>query len=121
MREHKSNHFKKEYKILRMFYKLQFFKKSLKEDIFPGEDDSHTFIETINLTMILSLSSLRKLEAYSGKTLFEYSVLTMSNNDKYYLNPKSFFDLTKAMSNSSFDTTSVSSSGNVTVEVIKGL
>jgi hypothetical protein len=48
----------------------------------------------INLEFILSLSELRRFTLpFSGQYVDSYALLTMSNNDRYYIKAPSYTDL----------------------------
>jgi len=80
-----------------MFFRLHFFKKS-SNGICADDFKNKTETDTINLKMILSLSDVQKFETpLSGRYVGDYAMLTMSNNDKYYLHEKSFADLSNAI------------------------
>lgn len=82
-----------------MFFKLHFFKKSDNGICANDFKYKQKHIETINLKMILSLSDLLIFEKpLSGDYVGNYALLTMSNNDKYYIDEKSFADLSNAIS-----------------------
>ncbi len=55
--------------------------------------------DTINLKFLLSLSDLQKFETpLSGRYVGKFALVTMSNNDKYYIDEDSFADLSEALS-----------------------
>src|SRR5690606_18753900 len=84
--------------LVTMFFRLHFFKKS-NNGICADDFKNKTEIDTINLKMILSLSELLKFETpLSGRYVGKYAMLTMSNNDKYYIHENSFADLSNAIS-----------------------
>ena len=81
-----------------MFFKLHFFKKT-SNGICANDFKNKTEIDTINLKMVLSLSNLQKFEMpLTGNYVGNYALLTMNNNDKYYLHENSFADLSNAIS-----------------------
>jgi len=76
-----------------MFYKLLYFKKS--QDGICGEDfKNEQKTETINLKFLLSLSGLIKYEnPFSGRFVGNFAIVTMSNNDRYFIDMNSFFNV----------------------------
>jgi len=85
-----------------MLFKLRFFKQSqigICADDFKNEKK----ITTINLKFLLSLSDLQKFETpLSNRYVGKYALVTMSNNDKYYIDENSFFDLSETLSKMPF-------------------
>lgn len=80
-----------------MLFKLNFFKKS-QTGVCADDFKNTKYIDTINLKYLLSLSDLQKFETpLSGKYVGEFALVTMSNNDKYYIDENSFADLSKAL------------------------
>ena len=80
-----------------MFYKLLYFKKS--QDGICGEDfKNKQEIETINLKFLLSLSGLIKYEnPFSGCFVGCFATVTMSNNEKYFIDENSFYNVSNAI------------------------
>lgn len=78
-------------------HELHYFHKSKKGicgDDFNNKEQS----DLINLSFILSLSELLRFELpFSGKFVGEYAVVTMSNNEKYYIGEGSFIGLRDAI------------------------
>lgn len=57
-------------------------------------------VDTINLNFVLSLSSLLQfLKPLSGSYVDNYAEVIMSNNDVYYIDEKSFEDISAAITN----------------------
>lgn len=75
-----------------MFYKLIFFQKS-EGGICSLDFKQKQKICTINLSLVLSLSDLLAFHEFRSGFISEYALLTMMNNDKYYLKKDSFIDL----------------------------
>jgi hypothetical protein len=79
-------------------FKLHFFKKS-QNGICADDFKNAKEIDTINLKYLLSLSDLQKFETpLSGRYVGKFALVTMSNNDKYYIDENSFADLSEALS-----------------------
>jgi len=63
-----------------MFYKLHYFKKS--EDICADDLKNEILIDTINLSLVSSLSDLRQFRLpFTGQYRGKYALLTMNNGD----------------------------------------
>lgn len=78
-------------------YKLHYFKKS-QEGICADDFKNEKEIATINLKLLLSLSDLQKFETpLSGRFVGKFAIVTMSNNDKYYIDENSFVNLSKLL------------------------
>jgi len=79
-----------------MLYKLHYFNKS--DGICANDFNNTIKFELINLSFILSISELLDFRTpLSGRFVDKYGVLTMSNNDKYFINEKSFTELNNAI------------------------
>lgn len=80
-----------------MFYKLHYFQKS-KEGICADDFKNEEKTYTINLKMVLSLSDLIEFETpFTRRYVGDYALLTMANDDKYYINERSFQNLTEVL------------------------
>ena len=76
-------------------YKLYYFSKS-KYGICGSDFENERKMVLINISLILSLSDLMKFNLpLSGEYLEDFALLTMQNNDKYYIDVSSFNDLNK--------------------------
>lgn len=79
-----------------MFYKLHYFKKS--EDICADDLKNEILIDTINLSLVSSLSSLRQFRLpFTGQYRAKYALLTMNNGDRYFIDEGSFADVSNAI------------------------
>lgn len=79
-------------------YKLHYFRKS-QTGICADDFKNAKKVDTINLKLLLSLSDLQKFETpLSGTYIGKFALVTMSNNDKYYIDENSFADLSEALS-----------------------
>lgn len=79
-----------------MFYKLHYFKKA--DSICADDLKEKNQIDTINLSLVSSLSDLKKFHLpFSGDFKGNYSLLTMNNGDRYYINENSFADVSEAI------------------------
>lgn len=79
-----------------MFYKLHYFKKA--NSICADDLKETNQIETINLLFVSSLSDLKKFYLpFSGDFRGNYAFLTMNNGDNYFIDEKSFADVTDAI------------------------
>jgi hypothetical protein len=79
-------------------YKLHYFKKS-QTGICADDFKNATEVDTINLKLLLSLSDLQKFRGpLTGKYIGKFALVTMSNNDKYYIDENSFVDLSETLS-----------------------
>jgi len=75
------------------FHQLHYFKKS-QNGICADDFTNKEQLDTINLMFILSLSDLLNFDLpLSGKHVGQYALVTMSNNDKYYIWRNSFMYL----------------------------
>jgi hypothetical protein len=75
-----------------MFYKLHYFKKS--HSICANDLQEKIKVDTINLSFVSSLSDLQKfITPFSNNFSGEYALLTMNNGDRYYIDKKSFEDI----------------------------
>lgn len=78
-------------------YKLSYLRKSesgLCGDDFKRPERS----DMINLNLLISLSDLQDFELpFSGKFVGKYAIVTMSNNDCYYINEQSYLDFLKVL------------------------
>lgn len=75
-------------------FRLHFFKKSSTTSLCSADFENKQEVETINLKFLLSLSDMQKFSLpLSGKYIADYALVTMSNNDKYYIDKKSFDNL----------------------------
>lgn len=75
-----------------ILYKLHFFKKGtgLCADDFNNKE----YFENINPEFILSISGILSFNTpLSKRYVGEYAIVTMSNNDKYFIKSGSFIDL----------------------------
>ncbi len=80
-----------------MLYKLSYFKKS-QSGICANDFKNKKEVDTINLNFLLSLSELQRFETpLSGRYVEHFAIVTMSNNDTYYIDTTSFEDLSKAL------------------------
>lgn len=76
-----------------MFHKLKYI---IKTDGGVCADDLRQDIKTvtINKKFILSLSDLtRFIKPFSNDFITDYAIVTMSNNDRYFINKESFNDI----------------------------
>ena len=82
-------------------FKLQFFQKS-QNGICAKDLQNNQQAENINLKFLLSLSDLLRFETpFTGCFVGNYAVVTMSNNDRYFIDEKAFYDLSDAVSGES--------------------
>lgn len=73
-----------------MFYKLQYVTKS-ETGICGSDFDDNRKEDNINTSLILSISSLMEFKLpFSGRFICNYALVTMSNNDKYYIDEEEF-------------------------------
>ncbi len=80
-----------------MLYKLSYFKKS-RSGICANDFKNKKEVDTININFLLSLSGLQRFEMpLSVKYVEDFAIVTMSNNDTYYIDKTSFEDLSKAL------------------------
>lgn len=80
-----------------MLFKLHFLRKS-QNGICADDFQNAKEIDTVNLNYLLSLSDLQKFETpFSGRYVGKFAVVTMSNNDKYYIDENSFLDLSEVL------------------------
>ncbi len=76
---------------------LEYFAKS-DQGICSNDFKNKDQLVKINLNFVLSLSELEKFTLpLSGGYVDSYALLTMSNNDKYYIREKVFKKLGKAI------------------------
>ena len=79
-------------------YKLHYFRKS-QTGICADDFKNAKEVDTINLNFLLSLSDLQTfVTPLSGRYVGNFARVTMSNNDKYYIDENSFADLSEAIS-----------------------
>lgn len=78
-------------------YKLHYFKKS-QTGICADDFKNAKKVDTINLNFILSLSDLKKfVTPLSRRYVGKFAIVTMNNNDKYYIDENSFAYLLEAL------------------------
>lgn len=71
-------------------YDLRFF-KCTQVGICASDFDNKEETDKINIDYILSISGIKKFNTpFSGKFIGEYAVITMANNDHYYISRKSY-------------------------------
>jgi len=76
-------------------FKLEYLRKS-QTGICADDFNKAKEIDTINLQYLLSLSDLQKFETpLSGRYVGKFALVTMSNNDKYYIDENAFADLSE--------------------------
>lgn len=86
----------------KVIYKLHFFKKST--GICGDDFKSKIQVDTINLNFLLSLSDLQKFVLpFSGTFVGKFASVTMSNNDIYFIDEKSFVNLSIILNKSLID------------------
>lgn len=79
-------------------YKLHYFRKS-QTGICADDFKNVKKVVKINLKFLLSLSDLKIFSTvFTEKYVGKFAVVTMSNNDKYYIDENSFSDLSQALS-----------------------
>ena len=79
-------------------YKLHYFIKS-QTGICADDFKNAKEVDTINLNFLLSLSDLQTfVTPLSGRYVGKFARVTMSNNDKYYIDENSFADLSETIS-----------------------
>lgn len=80
------------------FFILKYFSKS-DQGICSNDFTNTEQLVKINLEFVLSLSELERfILPLSGELADSYALLTMSNNDKYYIREKVFKELSNAIS-----------------------
>lgn len=80
-----------------MIYKLQYFRKS-QNGICATDFENERLTDFINLNFLLSLSDLGKFYTITDRYVDKFAIVTMSNDDKYYIDEKSFKDLSGVLS-----------------------
>jgi hypothetical protein len=72
-----------------MMYNLQYFRKS-QNGICAADFDNKRMHDLINPSFLLSLSGLQNFHTITGNFAGKFSIVTMSNDDKYYIDEISF-------------------------------
>jgi len=72
-----------------MLYEIGYFKKG--KEICGDDFNNRQEIEEINTLLISSLSALKTFSLpFTGKDIGKYAVITMNNNDKYYIDEEQY-------------------------------
>lgn len=79
-----------------MFYELMYFAKA--DSICAEDFNNEVHTDFINLSLVSSLTKPIKFNLpFSGGLVNEYSVLTMSNRDRYFISTHMYVKLSKVL------------------------
>lgn len=77
------------------FEEITFFHKG-DNGISPNMYENVSEVELINLNSILSITNIKKLfKAFSGEFVGEYAIISMSNNENYYIKKGEYLTIIK--------------------------